>query len=368
MVRTNRNGSRLGYVCAALAAFVCLVMTSTSLAANKGYKQHNLVSDVAGRAPKTDSNLVNPWGISISDQGFVWIANEGTQTSTVYKLNGAPAPNRVSRLVVTVPIKSEPGEDEQPGPTGVVNNTGSGFVVSANGKSGPASFIFASLDGTLSAWNGEVDAANAIVVADRSVHEAHYTGLAISDEGSGDFLFAANFAGAEIDMFDGSFQFMRSFTDPNMEQGYGPFNVQAVNGQLYVTYAKIGDDGEEEKGLGLGIVDVFDFNGNLVRRFAEHGQLNAPWGVALAPRNFGEFSNMILIGNFGDGHISAFDPTTGEFKGQLSTRQGEPIEIEGLWGISFGTGNKSNVLFFNAGIDDEEHGLFGAIKRQGNSQ
>jgi len=205
-------------------------------------------------------------------------------------------------------------------------------------------------------------------VADRSATGAVFTGLAISDEASGDRLFAANFAGREIDVFDGTFQFVNSFTDPNMEAGYAPFNVQAIGDRLFVAYAVIGDDGDEVKGAGLGIIDVFDFDGNVVQRFASHGELNAPWGMALAPRNFGKFSNALMVGNFGDGHISAFNMTTGAFLGQLTEKNGKEIEIEGLWGIAFGTGAKSNTLFFAAGIDDEQHGLLGAIQKVGNNK
>jgi uncharacterized protein (TIGR03118 family) len=359
MDRTNRNGSRAWYVSAALVAIVCLLTTSTAFAAS-GYKQKNLVSDVDGMAKTTDPNLVNAWGLAFSSQGTLWVSAAGTKTSTVYKANGNLAPSADRRLVVDIPSLSD-----EAGSSGVIFNGSDNFTLTSGEASGPAIFIFAGLDGRITGWNPDVDATNAVVAADRSAEGAHYTGLAISDDASTPLLFAANFAGGTIDVFDTSFQFVRSFTDPNMEEGYSPFNIVQINGQLFVAYARPSDDGDEETGPGLGIIDIFDFDGNVVRRFAEHGTLNAPWGMALAPSRFGEFSNMVLIGNFGDGHIGAFDMRTGELKGQLAGKDGTPIEIEGLWGLTFGVGAKANTLFFAAGIDDEEHGLVGTIRKQG---
>jgi len=346
---------------AAIVAVASLSTTSLALGAGQGYREHDLVSDVEGRATRTDPQLVNPWGMVIDDGGDIWISNAGSHTATVYRVSGAPARDHGSRVVVQIPANAA-GEDS--GPTGVVDNESDAFVISSGGASGPAEYIFANLDGTIDAWSGDVDATNAVVAADRSAAGAVYTGLAISDEASGNFLFAANFAARTIDVFGGDFHFVRSFTDPNMEAGYSPFNLKAIGNQLFVAYAKVGDDGDEEKGVGLGIVDVFDFAGGFVKRFASHGTLNAPWGFAVAPRNFGELSNMLLVGNFGDGRINAYDPTTGAFAGQLADRSGAPVEIEGLWSIEFGPSRKSNVLFFTAGIEDEEHGLFGALNKQ----
>jgi uncharacterized protein (TIGR03118 family) len=362
MSKTNRIGSRVWYGRVAVVAISFLF--ASSVFAAQGYKVKKLVSDVPGFAVMQDSNLVNAWGINVNDEGTIWVANEVTHKATVYKQNGQPAPNADRRLVVDVPVRA----DEDAGPTGIVYNESDAFVITSGGASAPAEYIFATLGGTLVAWSGDVSLTQSFQVADRSGTGAVYTGLAISDEASGDKLFAANFAGREIDVFDGTFQFVTSFTDPNMEAGYSPFNVQAVGDRLFVAYAVVGDDGEEEAGAGLGIIDVFDFDGNVMQRFASHGTLNAPWGIALAPRNFGQFSNALIVGNFGDGHLSAFNMTTGEFLGQLADKRGEPIEIEGLWGIAFGTGAKSNTLFFAAGIDDETHGLFGSIRRQSNGQ
>ncbi len=358
MDRTNRIGSRAWSVSAALVALAMMVTSSTALAAG-GYKQKNLVSDVEGLALITDPNLVNAWGLAFSSQGTLWVSAAGTKTSTVYKASGKPVPTGERPLVVAIPSLSQAGS------TGVVFNGREAFLLPAEGRSGPAFFIFAGLDGRITGWNPDVDQVNAVVAADRSAQGAVYTGLAISDESAEPQLFAANFAGGTVDVFDSSFQYVRSFTDPDMEEGYAPFNVQEINGQLYVAYARPSEDGEEEVGAGLGIIDTFNYDGTLVRRFASHGTLNAPWGMAAAPSRFGEFSNMILVGNFGDGRINAFDPRTGEFQGQLSDSDGTPIEIEGLWGIAFGVGKKENVLFFAAGIDDEEHGLVGFIRKRG---
>lgn len=358
MDRTNRAGSRAWSVSAALVALVMMMTSSTALAAG-GYKQKNLVSDVEGMALLTDQNLVNAWGLAFSSQGTLWVSAAGTKTSTVYKASGKPAPTGQSPLVVAIPSLGQAGS------TGVVFNGREAFLLPADGRSAPAFFIFAGLDGRITGWNPTIDQTNAVVAADRSAEGAVYTGLAISDESAEPLLFAANFAGGTVDVFDSSFQFVRSFTDPDMEEGYAPFNVQEINGRLYVAYARPSEDGEEEVGPGLGIIDAFNYDGTLIRRFASHGTLNAPWGMTAAPSRFGEFSNMILVGNFGDGRINAFDPRSGEFQGQLSDKDGTPIEIEGLWGITFGVGKKENVLFFAAGIDDEEHGLVGIIRKQG---
>src|SRR5207249_1447192 len=210
---------------------------------------------------------------------------------------------------------------------------------------------------------------HAILAVDNSSWEAIYKGLALASNSSGNFLYATNFHAGTIDVFDSNFApatLAGDFTDPNLPAGFAPFGIQAIGWQLYVTYAKQDKDQEDDvKGPGLGYVDVFDTDGNLVRRFASKGTLNAPWGIALAPGDFGEFSNDVLVGNFGDGRISAFDPASGEFRGLLRETNGSAIKIKGLWGLAFGTGTPmggpTNSLFFAAGIAGEHHGLFGTL-------
>jgi uncharacterized protein (TIGR03118 family) len=323
-----------------------------------------LVSDLPGMAPRTDPNLVNPWGISIGDDTAVWVANNETGTSTLYRGNGRPVP-----LVVEIPSAGA----EHGTPTGIVYHETEDegedeFVVSAgpDGPSGPSVFLFANLDGVISGWSPVADQTHAIVGV--QTPGAVYTRLAIAETEAGSRLYAANFPNAVVDVFDAEFNHVASFSDPSLA-GFGPFGIQEINGQIYVAFAKIGEE-EEETGPGLGYVDVFDTDGNLVTQLAAQGALNAPWGMALAPRNFGLFSNALLVGNFGDGRINAYDPATGEFLGTMSDHRGDPIEVEGLWGIAFGNGTKdgghANTLFFAAGIDDEAHGLFGRITTRGN--
>jgi uncharacterized protein (TIGR03118 family) len=277
-----------------------------------------------------------------------WVANNGSGTSTVYRSN--PFSNA---LTVTIP---------HGGPTGVVfNNTGGGFAP----LFGPAPvFLFADAGG-ISGWhpsNG-TSAINLVNTAPGTF----YSGLAVAGTGTGARLFAANFSGGTINAYDNTLTaFLGGFTDPNLPAGYSPFNIQNIGGSLFVAYALFDPStGEEVVGAGKGIVNEFDINGNLVRRLVNPGgALNAPWGFAKAPSTWGVFANALLVGNFGDGTINAFDPTSGNFLGTLTDKNGTPIENEGLWGITFGNGGNGgdpNVLYFAAGIDDEEHGLMGSL-------
>jgi uncharacterized protein (TIGR03118 family) len=319
------------------------------------YSQTNLVSDIPGLAAHADANLVNPWGVAMSSTGPIWVSNEGTDTATIYNTAGVPLP-----LVVNIP---PPPGGTFAGPTGQVFNGGSGFEINPGQ---PARFLFATLSGAISGWNP--GATNAVVKVDNSGTDLAYTGLAIGNNGSGDFLYAADFGTGKIDVFDSSFapaSLSGAFIDPTLPAGYSPFNIQNVGGSLFVMYAlKDPDEPEEIPGAGLGYVSEFDTSGNFVRRLISNGPLNAPWGIALAPAGFGGFSGSLLIGNFGDGTIQAFDPVTGTHLGDLEDSPGHAIENEGLWGLTFGNGGQgghSNVLYFTAGIDDEDHGLFGAI-------
>jgi len=327
------------------------------------YTQRNLVSDGTVNAENTDPNLVNGWGVAFNPFGPLWVADNGTGVSTLYDGNG-----KVQPLVVTIP--SPANVTDKGAPTGIVFNGSAGFVVTKDTTSGPARFIFATEDGVIAAWAPTVDATNAIRIVDNSAStKAVYKGLALSAGGSGSLLYATDFHNGKIDVFDSKFKPVTmesgAFTDPALPAGFGPFGIQAINGDVYVSYAKQDQAKHDDvKGKGLGYVNVFDPNGKLIKRVASQGELNAPWGMALAPAGFGKFANRLLIGNFGDGRINAFDLASGEFIGTLTTADQKPIEIEGLWGITFGNGfltQSVNSLFFAAGPGDEQHGLVGRI-------
>jgi uncharacterized protein (TIGR03118 family) len=335
-----------------------LLGCTLALAATAGaqeFRQTNLVSDVSGLALFTDSHLVNPWGLVPGATGVFWASNNGTGTSTLYDADGTPHP-----LVVTIPGG---------GNTGVVlaAASDSSFRIPSADTSARAVFLFVTENGTVAAWSPLVDMNNAIEVA--SVDGAVYTGAAIGGTQPEPRLYAANFAQGRIDVFDRDFDLVTpagDFTDPDLPEGYAPFNIANVDGQLYVAYAQIDPSTHDEvAGPGLGIVAVFDFNGTFLRRFATGGSLNAPWAIVRAPAGFGPFGGSLLVGNFGDGHIDAFDVASGSFQGALLDTLGNPLAIDGLWGLHFGLpvsgGGIDQRLYFAAGIDDETHGLFGFL-------
>jgi len=344
-------------------------------AINGPYSMTSLVADVAGTSALTvDPNLVNPWGLSMAADQPVWVANHATQTSTFYDGNGKPQ-LAAGTAVVDLP----PGAGNAPFfPTGIVANATTGFVVTSGGKSGPAAFIYAGASGMLAGWTPTVSASDA-VTAYADAGGAVYKGLAIAVNGGATFLYAADFHNNKIDVFNNAYQKQTpsatsfSFTDSTLPKGYAPFNIQALNtgtggaAQLYVAYAQQAapEDSNDTPGAGLGLVDVFDTNGAFVSHLIPAGGvLNAPWGIALAPADFAPLSNDVLIGNFGDGTINAFDTTTGKFIAALSDSAGSPLVIPGLWGIVFGndTANQPhNTLFFAAGTDAGTHGTYGRI-------
>ena len=363
----DKKGSFYGMVAlvAVLAAVLALFHAKPAGAAPT-YQVHNLVSDLVGIADNYDPNLKNPWGISSSATSPFWISDNHSGLATLYNGSGQPFPVG-SPLVVTIPTPA--GGTPPSAPTGQVFNAGSSFDVGVNQ---PARFIFATEDGTISGWNSGT---SAILKVDNSASGAVYKGLAIGNNGSGDFLYATNFQAGTIDVFDSSFApttLAGSFSDPSIPSGFAPFNIQNLVGKLYVTYAKQDAAKHDDvPGPGNGFVDVFDLNGNLLKRLISDGPLNSPWGLALAPSSFGDFSNTLLVGNFGDGLINAFDPSTGAFLGQIQNAWRTPIAIKGLWGLKFGNGGNggdSNTLYFTAGIpgpppgEVEDHGLFGSIQ------
>jgi uncharacterized protein (TIGR03118 family) len=344
----------------ARTAFLALALAAgfPTLASAQKYSQTNLVSDVPGWAAKLDPHLVNAWGLAFSATSPVWVADNGTGVSTLYTGSGSIVP-----LVVTIPGPA--GSMDHSAPTGIVFNGNGGFTVSGNGASGSSVFIFATEDGTISGWNPGVDLQNAVRMVDNSGMEAVYKGLAIGTTEKGAFIYATNFKSGWVEMYDSNFDWVKNFTDWDVPRGYAPFGIQNINGKLYVTFALQDEDKEDDvAGPAHGFVDVFDLNGNKLKRLISHGQLNSPWGLALAPSNFGKFSGTLLVGNFGNGHINAFDINTGGARGHMLRPNGRNLEIDGLWGLAFGTGGASgptNTLLFTAGPDDESHGLFGTI-------
>jgi uncharacterized protein (TIGR03118 family) len=346
-----------------VAAVVALAPMAPAAASHprNAYHQTNLVSDLPGLAQLTDPDLVNPWGLAAGPTTPAWVADNGTDKATIYPgfVNGSPI--QKAGLVVNIPGGA---------PTGQVFNPTPGFVVRSGDASGPARFIFDSEAGLVSGWSPGVPPPPPSTQAQvgASVPDAIYKGLAIADTPAGTLLYAADFHNARIDVFDSNFNrvlLSGSFADPEIPRGFAPFNVQELGGLLYVAYAKQDAAGEDEvAGPALGFVDVYSTHGQLLRHLIEHGQLNAPWGLVLAPAGFGRFSGALLVGNFGDGRINAYNPATGEFLGRLRHEDGSPIQIEGLWALRFGNGITGNptTLLFTAGIDDEAHGLFGAIE------
>ena len=341
-----------GRMGSAVVFLVLLASAAPGSAGPVGFVQRNLVSNVPGLAVATDPQLVNPWGISFGPTSPFWIANNGSGVSTLY--NGAGVKQG---LVVSIPPAPGSPAGTTATPTGTVFNP-----VAANFRGDR--FLFATEDGTIAGWQGALGTTAAVRV-DSSGSGAAYKGLAIA----GDRIFATDFGNGQIDVFDSSYTPLSvggAFTDPNLPAGYVPFGIQTIAGNLFVTFANRtpGSD-DENHGPGLGFVDRFDTNGNLLQRLISGGALDAPWGLALAPAGFGEFGGALLVGNFGDGRINAYDPVTGALLGTLLDPGGNAIAIDGLWGLSFGNagpGFSPDRLYFTAGIDDERNGLFGSLE------
>lgn len=350
-------------------AFSCVVACSLISATcvqipvpGAGYTVANLVSDGSAiAAAHTDAHLINGWGVAFNPVGFAWVANAETGVSTLYDGQG-----NAQSLVVTIPPPQ--GGAAPSHPTGIVYSGGSDFVVTGGANTGPSRFIFATEDGTISGWSPQADPTNAITMVDNSGVGSVYKGLALVGNGTADQIFVTDFHNNKVETYDGTFSPISTgsrFTDPDMPDGFAPFGIANIGDQLYVTYALQDADAHDDvPGAGNGYVDIFDTNGNLVKRFASQGALNSPWAIVKAPALFGEFSLAILVGNFGDGKINAYHEGTGAFLGTLSTPNGDPIVIDGLWGMAFGNGIHSqpgNTLFFAAGPDGESHGLYGKI-------
>lgn len=353
-----------------LCAIVCLTgaflgcggaYKSPSVHSGPGFQQTNLVSDVAGNAAHTDPSLINPWGIAFMPGQSFFIADNKSGAARVYDATGTG--QSPSGFVIPPPTRGTVPS----APTGVVfNPIAEDFVV----RDSPAQFVFATEDGTISTWstiNGSFPTSASLAV-DESASGAVYKGLAIlTPDCCREFLALTDFHDGLVATFGVAFEriaTLGTFTDPDLPRGYAPFNIQQIGTEVFVTYA-VQDDAKHDPvvGPGNGIVDVFDQEGVFLRRFASNGPLNAPWGVVQASSSFGPFSNDILIGNFGDGTINAFDPATGNFLGQLTDGSGKVIVNPGVWALVFRNdgGGDRNTLYFSAGASNEKHGLFSAI-------
>ena len=337
------------------AAALCLALSSPANVAMPGYEKTYLLSDGAVAARNFNSHLVNPWGLASSPTGPFWIANEGTGTSSIARADG---------LLVARDVHVP--DDESGHPTGLVFNGDGGFLIRSGGVVGSSVFLFVTLEGRVLGWNPSVDAENAIVAADHGSDGAVYTGAAIAGEHARRFLYAANFGGGSVDVFDQDFDLILKLRIPGLPPNYAPFGIAAIDGRLFVTSAlRDPTTGEDVPGSGNGYIHVMDPDGSNLEVFAFRGELNAPWGLVQAPGGFGMFSQKLLVGNFGDGRILAFNIHNGQFLGALEDEDGEPIVIRGIWGLLFGNGGAGgdpHDLYFTAGIQDEEHGVFGEIE------
>lgn len=319
---------------------------------DNNFTQVNLVSDADEYDPAhIDANLVNAWGLAFDDEGEAWVSAADKGMSTVYDADG---------VTLMPPVNIPFGGDAHGGaPTGIVYNGTSDFVIAGTGET--SEFIWATENGTINAWN-DPSGSTSVIVADRSGSDAVYKGLTMAKNAGANYLYATNFKQGTIDVFDASFNYVAmSFTDPSIPSGFAPFNIKNIDGQLYVTYAKqlAPDNEDDEAGPGNGYVDVFNTDGSFVKRFASQGELNSPWGIAKAIG-----SNVIGIGNFGDGRINLYS-TDGTFMMPIK-HNGAPLEIEGLWSIVFPgknlPANQRDRIYFTAGPDEETHGIFGYLK------
>lgn len=351
------------------------------LSAVTGFVEKNLVSDIPGIAPHADPVVVNPWGFTETPGGQFQLSDNGSGTAAVFAADGTPlgAP-----ITIPPPAGSPAGTTSTP--NGQITNDTSDFVISENGHSAPASFLFSTEDGTIAGFNAAIDPSNAIIAVDNSASGAVYKLLAMGSAGGKNYLYATDFHNGKVDVFDDSFAphtfFAGQFTDPHTPAGFAPFGIKNVDGVLFVTYAKQDADKHDDvAGAGNGFIDEFDTTGHFMKRFASGTAaggtltaLNSPIGATIAPKGFGDFGGDLLVGNFGDSHVSAFNLKTGRFLGQIEGVNGMPLilnggvnsppDTKGLWGIAFGNGNGGagkETLFFASGPNDESDGVFGEV-------
>ena len=348
----NASAVLAGSVAAAIA------LGSGAVAHASSFHVTNLVSNGAVPAAWTDPNLINPWGIAHSATSPFWVSDNNSGFSTLYNSGGKPL-----SLIVTIPGFSAPGT-----PTGVSFNSTGAFDVTNGVKTGSSDFLFATEDGTIDGWAPSVSTSNAFIAVNNNHGGtgAVYKGLTMASIGSSNFLYVANFRAGDVEMYNSSFGLVGTFTDPGVAPGYAPFDVQNLGGDLYVTFAlQDAAKHDDVAGAGHGYVDVFSPSGTLLRRLVSlGGEVNSPWGLDIAPKGFGTFGGDLLVGNFGDGTISAFNPLTGTFEGKLLGGNGMPIVEGDLWGLingNGGSGGNPNDVYFTAGISHEAEGLFGSI-------
>jgi uncharacterized protein (TIGR03118 family) len=334
-------------------AWLILAVLSFSAVTSRAdtYSWTNLQSDIAGVAAHIDPNLVNPWGVAVpSPNGPIWVSDNGAGVSTLYHLDGTAVP-----LVVTIPTSAR--NKDGGNPTGMVFNGTPFFKVTKNGNPQPSLFIFVSEDGSISGWNPQLDQTHAIIAVDNGTNNgtnrAVYKGAALGVANGHNFLYVTNFHSGHVETYNENFQQVNpnAFADPNIPAGFAPFGIQNLSGHIYVTYALQDKERHDDvAGPGNGFVDVFDTSGNLIRRLISHGELNSPWGLAIV-------EDKLWVGNFGDGRINNYNPTTGTFIETLMKSDGTPLEFNGLWSLL----PLGNGVYFTAGIADEAHGLFGII-------
>lgn len=313
------------------------------------FKSTTLVSDGSATAANIDPNLKNGWGIAFNPTGVMWVSDNNTHLSTLYDGNGVP-----QSLVVTIPANAA---GTAAGPTGIVfNKTAADFQISANGGAASnAVFMWATDAGTIAAWSPKVLPTQAVNAYDDGAGGAVYKGLAIGVNGGANVIYATDFHNKKVDTFDRAFNkiLVGKFVDPNLPAGFSPFGIAAIGNTVYVSYAVLGSNGKTQvNGAGNGVVDAFDTAGNFVKRIATGGTLNSPWGMVIAPSNFGSASNDLLVGNFGDGTVDVFDPNSNALIGALPNPDGSTFKQAGIWGMSFGNNaanQPSNTLFYAAG-------------------
>jgi uncharacterized protein (TIGR03118 family) len=340
--------------------------------AEEGFYQAEYLTSDGADAAHRDTALVNPWGLAFGPDTYFVVANQGTASVTLYDDEGTNQTRSVRGPIFlrppetgVQPTASEPGAF---GPTGIVHNGGIGFVVAEGAEAAPSRFVFATTGGTLAGWNGEINRNFAITAVDNSGRGAVYTALTLGKRGSQRLLYAADFANGRVDVFDEGFDPVTdlaedAFVDPTLPNDFAPFGIQEIRGLIYVAYAKPGA-GKATTGEGLGYVSAFETDGRFEARVAGEGLLDAPWGMVRAPADFGPFGGALLVGNFGDGRITAFDPVDYRVLGQLHRADGRPIVVEGLWSLAFGNGllaGDKDDLYITAGGASERHGLFAEI-------
>jgi uncharacterized protein (TIGR03118 family) len=345
-----------------LIGALCIAALPGVAAPANAYIQHNLVADTAGIADITDPNLVNPWGIAISATSPFWLSDNGTGLATVYSTSATATISTVALKVTMTPGSASTGSTGAP-VTGQLSNTTTVFLIGTT----KASFLFCTEDGTVAGWNSGTAS---VVKVDNSLKGAVYKGMALGGTTAAPQLYVANFHAGTVEVYDGNFAPVAlpaaAFTDSQLPAGFAPFNIVNLNNKLYIAYAK--QDAakhDDSAGPGNGYVDIFDMSGALVTRLVAGGTLNSPWGMAIAPANFGALANMLLVGNFGNGRINAFDPATGAPQGAVQDPTGAPITIGGLWALQVGNGKSggdASAVYFSAGPGGEAHGLLGSLQ------